>query len=65
MALESRSGHKTLLKLLLEKTNEVLTQSVNNELEIKLLRHESQENREKLILIIKQLELMTGEEDYN
>ena len=65
MALESRSGHKTLLKLLLEKTNEVLTQSSNNELQLRILREESKENREKLILIIKQLELMTGDIDYN
>lgn len=62
MSLEARSGPKILLKLLLEKSTEVLTQSKVNEASINLLEDELKRNTEKLILLIKQLELITGEE---
>ena len=62
--LEARSGHKTLLKLLLGLTEHVLTQSVENKRAIELVEAAIKENERKLILIIKQLELITGEEDY-
>ena len=64
MSLEPRSSPKTLLKLLLSKTSEVLEQSKDNETAIQQLEREVRDNKDKLILIIKQLELVTGDMDY-
>ena len=58
--LEERSGAKTLLKLLLDKTNDVLTQSAKNEFVLNELVIRSQEQEDKLILIIQQLEEISG-----
>ena len=58
-SLEPRSGNKTLLKLLLDKSNDVLTQSKVNERAIQLLESQVKLNNLELILIKKQLELLT------
>jgi len=65
MSLEARSGPKTLLKLLLDKTNDVLTQSKDNKLAIERLHDKDKELDAKLLLIIQQLELISGEIDYH
>ena len=57
--LEARSGNKTLLKLLLEKSTEVLTQSIENERAIQLVQEQIKLNSIELILIKKQIELLT------
>ena len=64
MALEERSGSKKLLKLLLDKTSEVLSSTEANTREIELLKAEQIDTQAKLILLIKQLELISGEEDF-
>jgi len=64
MSLEPRSGHKTLLKLLLAKTIEVLDQSEANSLDIQINRVTLEKMNVQLVLIKKQLELLTGEENY-
>ncbi len=60
MGLEERSGNKTLLKLLLEKSTEVLTQSKVNETQIKILHDALDLNTNQLILLKQQLSLITG-----
>lgn len=62
--LEARSGPKTLLKLLLSKTNDVLEQTKTNTREIELLKAKQVDTIDKLILLINQLELVTGEVNY-
>ncbi len=64
MVLEDRSGSKKLLKLLLEKQSEIITKIDTTNREIELLKAEQIDTQSKLILLIKQLELITGEEDY-
>ena len=61
MSLEERSGAKTLLKLLLEKSNEVLTQSITNQTEIIKLRDDIIEFRELQRTMVFHLEQITGE----
>jgi hypothetical protein len=63
MSLEARSGHKILLKLLLDKQLDIITSVDNMNTEIVKLQEESQESRDKLILLIKQLEHLTGEHE--
>lgn len=58
-SLEARSGNKTLLKLLLDKSNDVLEQSKINERAIQLLESQVKLTNLELILIKKQLELLT------
>jgi len=53
MSLEPRSGNKVLLKLLLEKTTEVLTQSQDNKISIDRLHDKNDELKKELVLIKK------------
>ena len=62
--LEPRSGSKTLLKLLLIKTTEVLTQSEDNKIQLLSNQVTLEKMNNELVLIKKQLELMTGEVNY-
>ena len=61
MSLEARSGPKILLKLLLDKTNDVLTQSVDNKTEITRLREDVTNLSNLTTRMIFHLELITGE----
>ena len=61
MSLEDRSGPKTLLKLLLDKTNDVLTQSITNQIEIIKLRDDIIQFRELQRTMVFHLEQITGE----
>ena len=61
MSLEARSGPKILLKLLLDKTNDVLTQSVDNKTEITRLREDVNNLSNLTTKMIFHLELITGE----
>jgi len=64
MSLEPRSGHKLLLKLLLDKTFDSITQAEINKKAIDDMTREQKKNEKTLKLILKQLELITGEEHY-
>ena len=61
MALEGRSGHKTLLKLLLDKTNAVLVESVKNGIKLDLVDSKLDELVLELKINNKQQEIITGE----
>lgn len=61
MSLEERSGPKTLLKLLLEKTNEVLDQSITNQTEIIKLRDDILTLRDLQTIMAFHLQQITGE----
>ena len=58
------SGEKTLLKQLIDLSNTSIAKIDNNTEAIDQVRALQQEAIDKLILLIKQLELVTGEEDY-
>ena len=61
-SLEARSGQKTLLKLLLDKTNDVLEQSESNKREITRLREDIDNLTKLTSTMIFHLTLITGEE---
>ena len=65
MVLEERSGHKKLLKLLLEKQVEILTETKANTTKIEQLRHDVDHSQMILNGIVSQLELISGIEDFN
>lgn len=58
------SGEKTLLKQLIELSNTSISKIDDNTEAISQVRAMQQVAIDKLILLIKQLELVTGEEDY-
>ena len=62
MSLEARSGQKTLLKLLLEKTNDVIEQGIKNQTEITRLQDEIEALTKLTSTMIFHLSLITGEE---
>lgn len=63
--LEARSGHKTLLKLLIEQQVEILEHIDLTNRALQLVQQNIHHSEAKLDNIISQLELISDEPDYN